>query len=321
MVRWIKLKEFDQGVDPTLMPSDAYMANCDGSLPQEETRILVDQDGFMRSGAEALGEERIVLLGDSSAESLWMQSGQRLGAVIETQLREQGRRVDVLMNAMSNCTTLHAVNIFLNKCIPLRPTQLIYMSCGSDAEALCSPNQYWLRDPGQQLSPLTQYEEGSDMPDKPAPEVAARWSMLHVLREAAAAHGTELVLVTAPYRNRIDAYLRDYYKNEFGYHETISGWKSQINACTRQFAAQSGTRLVDAEGFSQEEGIFYDIVHLNAAGCERVGRFIADRLAPLAPAQLQEQAEPLASPLVGLYRRILDRAQARARPQLGWGAR
>lgn len=320
MVRWIKLKEFDQGVDTTLMPSDAYMATCDGSLAQEETRILVDQDGFMRSGAEAMGGERIVLLGDSSAESLWMQSGQRLGAVIETRLRELGRGVDVLMNAMSNCTTLHAVNIFLNKCIPLRPTQLIYMSCGSDAEALCSPNQYWLSDPGQLLCPLTHHQEGSDTPERSAPEVSARWAMLQVLREAAAAHGTELVLVTAPYRITIDGYLRDYYKNEFSYHEKISGWKSQINACTRQFAARSGTRLIDAESFS-EEGIFYDIVHLNAVGCERVGRFIADRLATPVPAQVQAQGEPTASPLAGLYRRILDRAQAGPRQQLGWGAR
>ena len=321
MVRWIKLKEFDLGADAVMAPPEEYLANCDGSLPQDETRILVDGWGFMRSGAEAFDEDRVMLLGDSSAESLWMQCPDRLGAVIEARLRAHGSRCDVLMGAMSNCTTLHALNIFLNKCIPLRPRQLIYMSCGSDAEALCSDSAFWLNDPDKLLSPITHHEKGEDRPSRDAPDTQARWAMLRVLHEAADAHGTELVLVTVPYRRRIDAYMERYYRGDFAYHEKISAWKRDINACTRRFAEEHGVRLIDAEALSDEAGIFYDIVHLNAHGCARLGTLIADAL-HRHPEPAREVVPPEPVPVDRLHARLLRWAGRRLsgdpRQDLGW---
>lgn len=146
MVRWIKLKEYDLAIDISVHATDDYAARCDESFERGPFRVRTESFGFVRSPEPGLGRDRIIVLGDSVAESLYVAEERRLGAVLERTLREAGRTVDVLMGGISSCTTLHALNIFMNKCIPLHPTVLIYMSCGSDSEALCYDERYWLKD-------------------------------------------------------------------------------------------------------------------------------------------------------------------------------
>lgn len=278
MVRWIKLKEFDLGVDTTIEPTTDYVARCDPSLVQQDFRFRTDADGFIRSSEPGFGTDRIILLGDSSAESLFVVETGRLGAVVERTLRFAGRNADVLMGATSNCTSLHAVNIFLNKCLPLKPTQLIYMSCGSDAEALCTDAGYWLNDPQKALGPIAQQAVGTDEIVRDMPDLAARRAMLRVMHVTAQAHGTELVLVTVPHRRKVDAYIADLYRGDFRFHERLARMKHAINVCTRDFAREHGIACIDAELLSDHGELFYDIVHLNQLGCETIGSLIAERL-------------------------------------------
>jgi hypothetical protein len=278
MVRWIKLKEFDLNADVYVGPTDEYLTRCDGSLAKEEFRFRTDSAGFIRSGEPAFDTDRIIVLGDSSAASLFVSESQRLGAVIERTLREAGRRADVLVGATSDCTTLHAVNIFLNKCLPLKPTQIIYMSCGSDGEALCSEAGYWLNEPAKALGPIAQAGAGTDEFVHDMPDLAARWAMLRVMLAAAEVHGTELVLVTVPHPRKIDAHLVKYYNNDFRYHERLVRMKHAINNCSPSFAREPRLACIDAELLSDHGEQFYDIVHLNQHGCETISEIIAERL-------------------------------------------
>ena len=282
MVRWIKLKEFDLNTDVQVAPTEEYIANCDASIARQEFRFRTDAAGFLRSGEPAFETDRIIILGDSSAGSFFVEESQRLGAVIERTLREAGRNADVLTGATSDCTTLHSVNIFLNKCLPLRPTQLIYMSCGSDSAALCTDAGYWLNDPAKSLGPIAQAAPGTDEMVRDTPDLAARWAMLRVLHAGAEAFGTQLVLVTAPHRRKVDDHLTRYYQNDFRYHERLTRMKHSINNSTRNYAREHRLACIDTELLSDFGELFYDIVHLNQLGSRTVGQLIAERLLDFA---------------------------------------
>jgi hypothetical protein len=178
----------------------------------------------------------------------------------------------------SDCTTLHAVSILLNKCLPLKPAQIIYMSCGSDGEALCSEAGYWLNEPAKALGPIAQAGAGTDEFVHDMPDLAARWAMLRVMLAAAEVHGTELVLVTVPHPRKIDAHLVKYYNNDFRYHERLVRMKHAINNCSPSFAREPRLACIDAELLSDHGEQFYDIVHLNQHGCETISEIIAERL-------------------------------------------
>jgi len=283
MVRWIKLKEFDLNADTSVAPTDDYLNNCDSSLVKQEFRFRTDASGFIRSSEPALDTDRVIVLGDSSAASLFVPESERLGAVIERALRGAGRNADVLMGATSDCTTLHAVNILLNKCLPLKPTQLVYMSCGSDSAALCTDAGYWLNDPQKLLGPIAQAAQGTDEMVREMPDLEARWAMLRVMHIATDAYGIELILVTVPYRRKVDGYLTSYYKGDFRYHDRLTRMKHSINNCTRHFAREHRLTCIDMEMLSDHGELFYDIVHLNQHGCEIVGEIIAERILDLDP--------------------------------------
>jgi hypothetical protein len=278
MVRWIKLKEFDIDVDTSVTPSDDYLKNCDDSIVKREFRFRTDAAGFIRSGQPAFDTDRIIVLGDSSAASFFVPESERLGAVIEGALRNEGRKADVLMGATSDCTTLHAVNILLNKCLPLKPTTLVYMSCGSDSAALSTDAGFWLNDPQKLLGPIAQPTPGTDEMVRDMPDLEARQAMLRVMHVTTEAYGIKLVLVTVPFRRKIDEYLTSYYKNDFNYHNRLTRMKHAINNSTRHFAREHRLTCIDTEMFSDYGGLFYDIVHLNQHGCATVGAMIAERL-------------------------------------------
>ncbi len=278
MVRWVKLKEFDLSVDTYVAPTDDYLSRCDGSLEKADYRVRTDSWGFLRTGEPSYDKDRIIILGDSSAACVFISESDRLGAVIERSLRSSGRNADVLVGATSDCTTLHSLNIFLNKCIPLRPTKLVLMSCGSDSAALCAHAGYWLNDPSGALTPIAQHDKGSDELVLERPNASERVLLLRVLHAAAQAYGTELVLVTVPHRRRADDYLSSYYKGDLRYHHRLTGMKQDINSATRRFAHDKGVICIDAEMLSDDGSIFYDIVHLNHRGCRIVGELIAERL-------------------------------------------
>jgi hypothetical protein len=284
MVRWIKLKEFDLNTDVHVAPTDDYLANCDDTIVRQEFRFRTDAAAFIRSGEPAFDTDRIIVLGDSSAASLFVPESQRLGAVIERILRESGRNADVLMGATSDCTTLHAVNIFLNKCLPLKPTQLVYISCGSDSAALCTDAGYWLNDPPKLLGPIAQAAPGTDEMVREMPDLATRRAMLRVMHVATETFGTQLVLVTVPHRRKVDDYLTRYYQNDFRYHQRLTRMKHSINNSTRHYAREHRLACIDIELLSDFGELFYDIVHLNQLGCQLVGGLIAERLLDFASA-------------------------------------
>jgi hypothetical protein len=285
MVRWIKLKEFDLNVDTTVAPTDDYLKNCDNSIVKQEFRFRTDAAGFIRSGEPAFDTDRIIVLGDSSAASFFVPENERLGAVIERHLRTAGRNADVLMGATSDCTTLHAINILLNKGLPLKPTTLLYMSCGSDSAALSTDAGYWLNDPEKLLGPIAQAAIGTDEMVRELPDLDARRAMLQVMLRATEIYGIELILVTVPFRRKIDEYLTSYYKNEFTYHNRLTRMKHAINNSTRHFAREYRLTCIDTEMFSDRGELFYDIVHLNQHGCQTVGAMIAERIPDSSPTQ------------------------------------
>lgn len=276
MVRWIKLKEYDLSIDRHVEASDEYAARCDETFERGPFRVRADAFGFVRSAAPALNEACIIILGDSVPETLYLGEDFRLGAVIERKLRAAGRLVDVLMGGTSSCTTLHALNVYMNKCIPLSPKCVIYMSCGSDSEALCYEGKYWSSD--KRLGPIAQHGQTSRESYTWLPDTSHRTAMLKVLREATVSHQTELFLVTVPHRRRVDNYLERLYNGNFTWHDRIVAMKEAVNACTREFAIDHSVPCIDAEMFSDSSNLFYDIAHLNKLGSEVIGDLIAGEL-------------------------------------------
>ncbi len=144
ITRYIKLRELEPGYRDVLIPTDLGMQLSD-TLVRKPYRVRVDEHGFlMPSRVHAKPDLSFVFLGGSTTECLYMDEDHRFpyltGVLVE---RQTGKKVNSYNGGKSGNNSLNAIDLLLNKVMPLHPDIVVFMENINDLMALLIAHTYW----------------------------------------------------------------------------------------------------------------------------------------------------------------------------------
>ncbi len=151
--RYIRLKEYRPGTRLLLAFPRNHLPYTDNVFPKKY-RVDIDQDGFIvPSKVYDRPDKVIVFLGGSTTECMFMDENHRfpyeVGRILS---QETGRKINSYNGGMSGNNTLNAIDILINKVIPLHPQAVVYMENINDLSTLLYEGTYWSK--GTARSPL-----------------------------------------------------------------------------------------------------------------------------------------------------------------------
>lgn len=279
MSRVIRLKEWGCNLRAFKKPSEKQVAIATPELEVKNYALNTDANGFIFNSLLDDRRERkdnIVLLGDSFVESLFVDEDKRLNAVIEKNFPG----VNVLNGGYSGATSLHLINIIINKVIPVFPDYVVVFVPTNDQRIQSLDNGYWSKN--SRLSPLVpigktvklidDYESHDDHKS-----VEKKLKTIHLLLSN---YNIAHCFVTTPHR--INANAEDEWLNKSGvdykrYHSKVYQRKI-INGICRDFCQKYFVNYIDLELEASDSSFFYDDLHLTNGSSETVGKILSDKL-------------------------------------------
>ncbi len=144
--RTIVLRELNRNQSATLFPSNQYMQDVD-SLQQKGFEIITDSNGFIENGniSQENPEIRIIFLGGSTTEALFVETKSRFPSIVERNLRKELNRTVVVHNAgVSGNNSMHSNLVLAGKGIPLKPNFAVLMHNINDLSLLSKTASYWI---------------------------------------------------------------------------------------------------------------------------------------------------------------------------------
>jgi lysophospholipase L1-like esterase len=144
--RYIKLREFRPLTQLRLRFPKNHLPFTDNAFPKVY-KIDVDADGFIKpSRKHDRPDLSLVFLGGSTTECMFMDEENRfpyqVGVLLE---QETGRRLNSYNAGLSGNNSLHALDLLLNKVIPLHPRVVVFMENINDLSTLLYEKTYWSR--------------------------------------------------------------------------------------------------------------------------------------------------------------------------------
>jgi hypothetical protein len=108
-------------------------------------KVDIDENGFIKPSRKyATPDLNIVFLGGSTTECMFMAEENRFPHVVGTILeRETGKRINSYNGGLAGNNSLHAINLLVNKVIPLRPGVVVFMENINDLSTLLYAKTYW----------------------------------------------------------------------------------------------------------------------------------------------------------------------------------
>lgn len=270
--RYIRLKEWPVSSITFKEPTDDYISKAEG-LEKKKYKIQTCPNGFMLTKSAAMDHEcrdawdKWVFLGASFVESLFVEDGFRFTDCLERQLQEEGRKKYFLNGGYSGATTLHSLNIFLNKVLPLAPEKLFFSVCAhNDSNAIRFSRTYWSED--NLKSSIIPSNIKESQRDKI--ETKDLGVLLHILKESCRVSGVELYLGTIPFRKNIDdIFIKSRYPNIKAFLRAVSN-RSVVNDYVRDWSYENQVPLIDVDKeMSGFEKFSMDELHMNAAGSKK----------------------------------------------------
>ncbi len=283
-MRYIALPEFQPGLRTSLFAPSSYFEKTNGTLEQEMCVLRIDENGFMVSKkTEQPQDTKILMLGGSSIENLYIAEHRRVATRVEDTLCAWGKDAKVYSAGISNTNLLHIINTVLNKGIPLRPKLIVYyVTLWPDLLASQLENGFW----NAAICPLSGAEqEPTDLAEELVPaeksldELAAERRLLCVLSDICANFEIRLFMTTWPIYE-----YDDFAKTVYPDRSIADDQREQafaLNELVRQTCRDKHCVLIDLE--KDFEGLnlqqyFYDLVHPNAQGCEKVASLTSEVL-------------------------------------------
>ena len=291
-MRYIALLEFQPGLSANIMPPSSYMERTNGTLVQENCRTVIDADGFMVSDRPlAPGDRKVLLLGGSSVENLYIRDDQRILSVIERQLDARGQATKVYNAGISNAHLLHLFNILVNKGLGLRPDCVVwYPTSGTDVLANEVERGFWNK--ADALSPIR--KAGRDLKmELDCPLVNRNGfdderRLLRAMYDVCRRFGIRLLVATWPVYGTYDEFAARIEPDRAGF-EAGDVQMRALNDVIREICTEMQGDLVDLEATlvgRHRPDYFYDRNHPNSAGCELIAtatsQVIASVVAPPA---------------------------------------
>ena len=151
--RYVRLKEFRPGTRLLLAFPRNHLPYTDNVFTKQY-RVEIDNNGFIGPSRKyARPDKVIVFLGGSTTECMFVDADHRFpyvaGQILE---QETGARINSYNGGMSGSNTLNAIDILINKVIPLKPDVVVFMENINDLSTLLYEGTYWNK--GTARSPL-----------------------------------------------------------------------------------------------------------------------------------------------------------------------
>lgn len=151
--RYVRLKEFRPGTRLRLAFPRNHLPYTDNVFTKQY-RVEIDGNGFIApSRRHDAPDKVIVFLGGSTTECMFVDQDQRFpyltGRILE---QETGARINSYNGGMSGSNSLNALDILVNKVIPLKPDAVVFMENINDLSTLLYEGTYWHE--GKARSPL-----------------------------------------------------------------------------------------------------------------------------------------------------------------------
>jgi hypothetical protein len=267
-----------------LVPPASYLEKTNGTLEQKRCVLRIDADGFMVSERPQEPDDiRILLLGGSSIENLYIEEDRRVGVRLEDFITGSGRRAKVYSAGISNTNLLHMVNALLNKGLPLRPRIVVYyVTLWPDLMASELDGGFWnsflgpIRTQGQEApDPRTIFVSGKGYDDWLIDEKRLLRTLCHIC----ANFEIRLFMATWPIHAYHDLVASVYPDQAVFEAERRKGMI--VNELVRTVCLEEKCMLIDLEkgfGALNSNPCFYDLVHPNTLGCERIASLTSDAI-------------------------------------------
>ena len=145
-VRSIVLREFNPNQSAEVSPSNKLTTQAD-SLKQTPYPVKIDENGFIDNGNsdEANPKLRVIFLGGSTTDNLFVQPENRFPSVVELSFRKALNQTVVTHNAgVAGNNSMHSYLSFIAKGIPLKPNYAVLMHNVNDLSLLSKTESYWV---------------------------------------------------------------------------------------------------------------------------------------------------------------------------------
>ena len=142
--RYIRLREYRPGSRLLLAFPRNHLPYTDNVFTKKY-RLDIDENGFiMPSRKYDHPDQVIVFLGGSTTECMFMDPDQRFPYLVGKILEEEtGQKINSYNGGMSGLNSLHAIDLLINKVIPLHPQVVVFMENINDLSTLLYERTYW----------------------------------------------------------------------------------------------------------------------------------------------------------------------------------
>lgn len=108
-------------------------------------KVDIDANGFIKPSRKYADPDlSIVFLGGSTTECMFVDEDNRFPYVVGTLLeKETGRKINSYNGGLSGNNSLHAIDLLVNKVIPLQPRVVVFMENINDLSTLLYEKTYW----------------------------------------------------------------------------------------------------------------------------------------------------------------------------------
>jgi lysophospholipase L1-like esterase len=143
-IRYIRLREYRPGSRLLLSFPRNHLPYTDNVFPKKY-RLDIDKNGFIVPSQKYDHPDKvIVFLGGSTTECMYMDAGHRFPYLVGKILEEEtGKRINSYNGGMSGLNSLHAIDLLINKVIPLHPQVVVFMENINDLSTLLYEGTYW----------------------------------------------------------------------------------------------------------------------------------------------------------------------------------
>jgi lysophospholipase L1-like esterase len=143
-IRYIRLREYRPGTSLQMTLPKSHRPFTDNVFAKEY-RFVIDKNGFIAPSRKYDHPDRvIVFLGGSTTECMFVDEDQRFPYVVGKMLEEEtGKKINSYNGGMSGNNTLHAIDLLINKVIPLHPQVVVFMENINDLSTLLYEGTYW----------------------------------------------------------------------------------------------------------------------------------------------------------------------------------
>ena len=142
--RYARLKEYRPGTR-LLLPFPRNHLPYTDNVFTKPYRFAIDHEGFIAPSRQYDRPDKvIVFLGGSTTECMFVDEDHRFPYVAGRLLEQAtGARINSYNGGMSGSNSLNALDILINKVIPLKPDVVVFMENINDLSTLLYEGNYW----------------------------------------------------------------------------------------------------------------------------------------------------------------------------------